>query len=68
MKAAIADHEALQDDEEASSKLLKYFRYTAYYIVETLVYMRPDQVRARFVHTPVAWTTFFVGCSRMLGT
>mmetsp|Transcript_23736 Transcript_23736/g.55343 ORF Transcript_23736/g.55343 Transcript_23736/m.55343 type:complete len:197 (+) Transcript_23736:124-714(+) len=44
MKAAIADHEALQDDEEASSKLLKYFRYTAYYIVETLVYMRPDQL------------------------
>lgn len=45
MAAAIEEHTALQNDNEAKTKLLRYFQYTAHYIVAAKSYMRPDQVR-----------------------
>lgn len=44
MELAMERHESLGADEEARAALLKYFRYTAYYIVVASEYMRPDQV------------------------
>jgi len=44
MKLSIENHKALQDDEEARELLVKYFQYTAHYIVAASDYMRPDQV------------------------
>lgn len=45
MKAAIDGHATLGQDDDAVDALLKYFRYTAHYIVIASEYMRPDQVR-----------------------
>ena len=42
MMAAIEEHEGL--DQEAKSKLVKYFTYTAHYIVAAMSYMRSDQL------------------------
>ncbi len=44
MQLAMERHEKLGVDPEARMALLKYFRYTAYYIVEASDFMRPDQV------------------------
>jgi truncated hemoglobin YjbI len=44
MQAAIAEHELLVHDEEASAALSSYFQYTAYYIVCASEYMRSDQL------------------------
>jgi hypothetical protein len=42
MVAAIEEHDSL--DHEARSKLVKYFTYTAHYIVAAMSYMRSDQL------------------------
>ena len=47
MKGAIDSHDSL--DEEARQCLLKYFSYTAHYIVAASDYMRPDRVRLHCV-------------------
>ena len=44
MKEAVESHEALKDDAKARELLVKYFQYTAHYIVAASDYMRPDQV------------------------
>lgn len=44
MKLAMEEHEELCSDDLASDLLLKYFTYTAHYIVAASEYMRPDQV------------------------
>lgn len=46
MKGALEDHESLQHDLAAKKTLIKYFSYTAHYIVLASEYMRPDQVSA----------------------
>jgi hypothetical protein len=43
MKEAINNHDSL--DEETRQCMVKYFSYTAHYIVVASEYMRPDQVR-----------------------
>jgi hypothetical protein len=45
MEAAVKEHSKLIDDQEAKEALIKYFRYTAHYIVAASDFMRPDQVR-----------------------
>ena len=45
MEAAVKEHSKLINDEEAKEKLVKYFRYTAHYIVAASDFMKPDQVR-----------------------
>jgi hypothetical protein len=45
MEAAIREHSKLINDGEAKQALVKYFRYTAHYIVAASDFMRPDQVR-----------------------
>lgn len=45
MEAAVKEHPKLINDEEAKETLVKYFRYTAHYIVAASDFMRPDQVR-----------------------
>jgi len=44
MTEALKEHETLSTDDEARASLLKYFTYTAHYIVAASVYMRPDQL------------------------
>lgn len=45
MKNAMQEHPQLQnDDSEAKELLMKYFQYTAHYIVVASEYMRPDQL------------------------
>jgi len=44
MTKALEDHTELSNDEEARASLLKYFTYTAHYIVAASVYMRPDKL------------------------
>lgn len=44
MKEAVHNHHALKDDAEARDLLVKYFQYTAHYIVAASEYMRSDQV------------------------
>lgn len=43
MVAAIEELEL--EEEESKTCLVKYFTYTAHYIVAAMAYMRPDQVR-----------------------
>lgn len=45
MRASIREHAALCRDHEATDALVRYFQYTAHYIVAASEYMRPDQVR-----------------------
>lgn len=52
MKGALQENKFLQRDDEALDALVKYFRYTAHYIVVASEYMRPDQVRATRVIYP----------------
>ena len=44
MAEAIDEHEGLRDDEEAKTKLMLYFQYTAHYIIGAKQYMRTDQL------------------------
>jgi hemoglobin len=44
MKAAVNEHEQLQNDPETRESLHKYFLYTSHYIVVASEFMRPDQV------------------------
>jgi hypothetical protein len=44
MGEAIAENEGLKSDDEARGKLVKYFTYTAHYLVGAMTYMRSDQV------------------------
>ena len=48
MMDAMQDHPLLSKDDEARIAMEKYFRYTAYYIVAAMEYMRPDQVSFSF--------------------
>lgn len=45
MKEAVNSHDALKDDVKARDLLVKYFQYTAHYIVAASEYMRSDQVQ-----------------------
>ena len=45
MTHAIRHHSELKDDSVAMEALIKYFTYTAHYIVVAKEYMRSDQVR-----------------------
>ena len=44
MTAAIEEQHNSSLDQEAKAKLLKYFTYTAHYIVGAMTYMRSDQL------------------------
>jgi hypothetical protein len=44
MGEAIKENKGLESDDEAREKLVKYFTYTAHYLVAAMTYMRSDQV------------------------
>jgi truncated hemoglobin YjbI len=44
MRAAVNEHEQLQNDPEVRESLHNYFLYTSHYIVVASEFMRPDQV------------------------
>mmetsp|Transcript_60294 Transcript_60294/g.147963 ORF Transcript_60294/g.147963 Transcript_60294/m.147963 type:complete len:178 (-) Transcript_60294:97-630(-) len=44
MTKALEEHPKLLKDDEAREALIKYFKYTAHYIVSASQFMRPDQL------------------------